>query len=74
VDISPVPAKNARNLPEIIHRDIHGIPTAQFIGQTIASRLPVRRTHIAIRVNVGWEHCNKVRRVFRLTEVPDPTG
>ena len=23
VDISPTPAKNARNLPEIIHRDIH---------------------------------------------------
>ena len=60
-------------MPEIIHRDIHGISTAQFIAQTVASRLPVRRTHTAIRVNVGWEHYNNVRRVFRLTEVPDPT-
>jgi len=59
-------------MPEIIHRDIHGISTAQFIAQTIASTLPVHGTHAAIRVN-GGEHCNYVRRVFRLTEVPDPT-
>jgi hypothetical protein len=74
VDISPVPAKNARNLPEIIYRDIHGISAAHFVIQTIASRLPVCRTHTAIRVNVGWEYRNNVRRVFRLTEVPDPMG
>jgi hypothetical protein len=35
--------KNARNLPEIIHRDIHRISAAHFIARILASLLPVRR-------------------------------